>query len=867
MNGQNYYGRQLLTICSYLGTGDGAYLAGGAQCEGRERRQYRLFLPFALALTISIGTGLGLPSQAKKSTVVGADAAADSSTKHAKKSHDSDKGGKSSKQQTENVGNSALDKESLSLINHGDWKGLDARLSKQLSAGKGKKTGSHDRLVDSYLQGWQAFAWMYQSQNDDLKKLVEGMSKDCFDPALAKDDDDKRMLGNALVIKSFDLIGQGKFDDAEATLKQAPDISAQDTLYNFALAAVAGKKGQAAKAVQYARRSTEIDPRFAWGYRTIGFLAQKWLKDNAAAEDALTKALAAEPNLDEARDMLVEIKLARNDFDGATDVADEGIKLQPKSAAAHFRLAQILTQQWRLRESLNELDKAIAEDPKSAKYYRNRASIKRFEKDLPGAISDQMVACELAKDKGFELTELASLNLAAGNKNKAIDNYKEALALDSENLIARDKLFKLLVDEKRYTDLVDAYKDQITRSPKNSDLRLGYANVLLASGDKEKAVEEYKEAANLNQTDPTPHRALAAFYVEQNQLSLAAKEFTRALNILPTSVKDLVALGFCYAGSDDYMQAEAAFVTAGALQQLAPSNNPDDPSRLDVMRALAYLLYDEGRYGDAAGQFDNIIAIYKGKGANTEDDFSLARCKLMRDLGPTAAKAVIAAFKELPPARQENLRYGMIESLLDSGEADLARRALAGVPEASRTGNMAYALYDASVWRLSGDYKKALESVSAVVPPADSSKIDDKPLASRLLCEKARIMMNLGDTDGAIACTKAALALYEKCYPADLLMAELSIKKGDNNGALDASKKALDINPYYAQAYVTTGEAQLASGKSKEALESFKKAIELYPCWIDAHKALLNSYRKLSLTQEAQKEEAEIAQLESKTKG
>jgi tetratricopeptide (TPR) repeat protein len=890
MNGNDYYERQFFTVRT----------GGGVR---------RLFLPFALALTISQGPGLGQASLAQDNaaTKAGSPAAADTAsktdapakgdtpakadsgakadtneknessektdnaekgakTRRSKKSHASDKPLKTSKEARENIGNGSLDKETMSLINHGDWKGLSARLSKQLQEGKGKKNSVHEQLVDSYRQGWQAFAWMYLGQNDDLKKLFDGMSKDCFDTTLAKDDDSKRMLGNALVIKAFDQIGQGKFNDAEATLKQAPEISAQDTLYNFALAAVSGKRGQAARAVQYARRATDIDPRFAWGYRTIGFLAQKWLKNSALAEDALTSALKAEPNLDEARDMLVEVKLARNDFDGATDVATEGVKLQPKSAAAHFRLAEILTQQWRLREALKQLDRAISEDPKTAKYYRNRASIKRFEKDFPGAISDQTQACELAKDKGFELTELANLNLAAGNRNKAIDNLKEALKMDGENLIARDKLFKLLVEEKRYTDLAEAYKDQISRHPKNSDLRLGYANVLLAAGDKERAVEEYKEAANLNQTDPGPHRALAAFYVTQGLFGPAAKEFTAALNILPTSVKDLVALGFCYAETDDYMQAEAAFVTAGALQQLSPNGAPDDPSRLDVMRALAFLLYDEGRYGDASGQFENIIAIYKDKGANVEDRFFLARCKLMRDLGPTAAKNMLAAFKELPPERQETLRYGMIESLLDANEAGLARQALADVPEAKRTANMTYVLYDAATLRLAGDNKKALEAVAPAVPLADAAKVDDRPLASRLMCEKARIMMNLGDTDGAIASTKAALALYEKCYPANLLMAELMLKKGDTDGSLEASRKALAVNPYYAQAFVTTGEAQLASGKSKDALDSFKKAIELYPCWIDAHKALLNSYRKLSLNDDAQKEAAEIAQLESKTK-
>jgi len=770
-----------------------------------------------------------------------------------------------------NIGNQALDREMLILINRGDWKALADGLSRQLAEGKGKKNSAHEQLIDSYRRGWQAFALMYNAQGDnaqaqELKAMVEAMPKECFDASLAKDDNDRRMLGNALIIKSFEEIARGKLTDAEATLKQAPDISSQDALYNFALAAVYGKQGFAVKAIDYSRRSTQIDPRFAWGYRTIGFIAQKLLKNNTLAEEALISALEAEPKLDEARDMLVEIKLARNDFDGATDVALEGIRIEPKNAAAHFRLAEILTQQWRLRDSLKELDLAISEDPKTAKYYRNRASIKRFQKDYAGAIADQTVACQLGNDKAFELIELANLNLAAGNRNKAIDNFKEALVISPDSDAARDKLFKLLVEEKRYSDLAEAYLDQINRHPKSSDLRLGYANVLLVTGNKDKAIEQYKEAANLNQTDPTPHRALAAYYVQQQEYNLAAKEFTRALNILPTSVKDLVALGFCYAQTDDYMQAEAAFVTALALQQLNSTPMPDDPSRLDVMRSLAYLLYDEGRYGDASSQFENIIAIYKDKGANKEDSFFLARCHLMRDLGPTPAKAMVDIFNELPSERQDSLRFGMIESLLDAGQGELARKALADVPEAKRSGSLAYALYDAASMRLSGDNKKALEAISPAVPLAEAAKTEDKPMASRVMCEKARIMLNLGDVDGAIASAKSALSLYDKCYPANLLLAEAYLKKSDAQGALDASKRALDLDPYYAQAYVTTGEAQLVLGRSKDALESFRKAVELYPCWIDAHRALLNSYRKLSLTKEAQKEEADLAQLESKTK-
>ena len=94
-------------------------------------------------------------------------------------------------------------------------------------------------------------------------------------------------------------------------------------------------------------------------------------------------------------------------------------------------------------------------------------------------------------------------------------------------------------------------------------------------------------------------------------------------------------------------------------------------------------------------------------------------------------------------------------------------------------------------------------------------------------------------------------------------MAQVALAKNENAAAIEAGKRALELNPYYAPGYLAQGEGQLRSGNAKEAVENFKKAAELYPGWIEVHKALLAGYQKLSLTQEAQKEAAQIAQLEN----
>ena len=75
---------------------------------------------------------------------------------------------------------------------------------------------------------------------------------------------------------------------------------------------------------------------------------------------------------------------------------------------------------------------------------------------------------------------------------------------------------------------------------------------------------------------------------------------------------------------------------------------------------------------------------------------------------------------------------------------------------------------------------------------------------------------------------------------------------------MTASKR----NPYYVNALILLGDAQLASGDTKTASATYRKASELYPGLLEAHKSLLQTLVKLSMKEEAKKEEEQIAQME-----
>lgn len=724
------------------------------------------------------------------------------------------------------------------MINQGRWRdasqSLEARVKKE-------KDVNRDNA-------WLAFAYLFLGKNDELKKLAEDADKQAPKSPYT------------LLVKGFNLTLDGKFEEAEKLFLTLPKQFGADPLANFALALVTAKQGKASVAAQYCQTAVDLDPKFAWGFRTLGYLQQRWLEDIGKAEEAYAKALEIEPGMTEAQDALVDLRLSKNDFDGAIDVAKSAIKSAPKVATNHYRLSQIYTEQWRLRDALEILQKAIDLDATNARFFRSRASIKSFQGNLNGAIADQQKAVQLSKDKSFELIELSNMNLLAGNNNRAAENLSEALKLEPENQTAHDKLFRILSQEKRYDDMVAEGRRMAERKPKDVRYRMEYAYALAQAKRVDEAVEVYKEAAGLTNTDPEPWRRLGALYIGKKDWSSAERAFTNALNINPTSVADLSALGFCYAEDDEYMKAEAAFVTALALQQLTPANQQSGPSKLDLMRSLAGLLFAEGRFSDATTQYESIALSTKGTPQGVFDSFMLAKSKAMRDLTKLAAKNLQSAFERLDKDQKSRETVPVADALLKTGAVaevlELLPEDLSGVyPK-----HLADAMQTrAKALALKGDLDKAI----AVASKATELKDIDYEQKSDAWFVLAELQLMKKDLAGAEASANKALESYVKSPEAYGMLGRVALLKGDSKAALSHAKRALDLNPYYPGAYLLQGDALIETGAIKDARASYRKAVELYPGSLDAHRALLQALKKLSLTEEAKHEEEQIAQLES----
>ncbi|MDZ4833532.1 MAG: tetratricopeptide repeat protein [Candidatus Melainabacteria bacterium] len=738
---------------------------------------------------------------------------------------------------------SELDAKTFQLVNQGNWKAAAARL----------ETITQKSNLPTRNHAWLAFAYMFLNQCDDLKKLSSRI--DLNKPS-------EKLSAYVVVIDAFKDVCDGKPDLANETLKKLPTSHVNDSFINFALAAVAGKQGKAGAAAEHCKRAVELDPEFAWGFRTLGYLQSRWLNQPQEAEKAFTEAVRLEPAQGEVREMLINERLTRNDFDGAIDLAMAGVTANKKDGKSHYRLSQIYVQQWRLREALTELEQAIETDPDTAIYYRTRATIRKYQGNFADAIADQKKAVDLSKDKPFELVELANMYSQNGNSSEAIASLNEALKLDPTNSGAQKSLITLLGKEKRFDALIDAYKNAIKSQPKDGGLHYSLAETLHALGEDDEAILEYKEAANLDQKHARPHRKIGAIYSAKRDFEKAEEAFRRALNINPGSVQDLVALGFCYAQRENYLQAEAGFVTALALQQLMGSTNPDDPKREDIIRSLASLLIVEGRYGDARAQFESLYGMTRETDKGAGDKYLVQQSRLLSDRSDKSANELIEGFKTLPETTQAGFRYTLVQTLLKAGKADLALNQIGDLSDEQLAEDPRWGSLRARALRLKGSFPEAKVEIEKAIEAASKLGEGKEVLVAEMLLEKARILNDSGSLKDAEESAGQALAKYDKIYASYLVLGQVKLKQNDSTTALELAKKALEQNPYFTDAYILSGDAYLKLGKPKDAVENYKKATEIYPGLVNAQKALLRGYKALALNDEVAKLQQQIDQME-----
>ena len=779
---------------------------------------------------------------------------------------------------TKGLGLNAAD---LHLVNQGRFVDLVNKLAAKFSADKLDRNSA-----------FLAFAYLYLQRCDDLNQLANYV--------------ESRSVSNVnlSLIQAFNFMCNKKIDLAEKEMQKIPAAAMNDAFVNYAFATLYGKKGQPQLAIAYTKRAVELAPDFAWGYRTIAFLQDKWLHQTNEAKTNYIKALEIEPKLTEASTALINMAITNNEYDRAIAIAKDAIASNPRKGANYCQLGDIYIQQWRFNEGAQQLRKAIALEPDNTQYYRQLAFILQKEGKLEEAIDVQKKAVNHSLDKSTDLVQLAGLQLEYGQKEQAVITLKQAIEANPENIAAISELTRLAIITGKFDDLLIELNKCANKFPKNELIKIRLGDAYTAAQQFDKAISAYKEAANLNSSDAEPHTKIAALLISKKDYEGAAKEYTRALNINPNSSANLVALGSCEAQMDDYLKAEAAFVTALALHQLTQSiDSTVPPTRVDIIRGLAALLYKEGRYADAASQFTAVVEMDKNPATQGLDKFMFAQAVALRDLSKDSFKQLDQAYNNFANEEKNNQKINYIDTLLRGKRYNEAFSLLTEMANAQDTNGLVvinspfYWICFSQAYLGKNDLVNAEKAAQQAIDICEK----DKSPKSDAYCQLGEVLFVKDDLAEAEKNANTALGINSRAFRAYVLLGNIAMKRisalsaeSVNTGstsagsasagststgsttskatiipqqtklAIEAANKALEIDPYSIDAYLLLGKAQTTQGNYKGALTTYNKAVDLYPGLLQTHESLLAVINKIGTKEELGREKAAIETLKNK---
>ncbi len=213
-----------------------------------------------------------------------------------------------------------------------------------------------------------------------------------------------------------------------------------------------------------------------------------------------------------------------------------------------------------LTADLAALNKKIADDPKNAKLYNDRAVYYLNHKDLEKALNDASKAVVLdGKNSGYYLT-LSDVYFAGGSITKCKEALNKAIEVnpgDKEPYLKLAELFYYLKDYKSTFENTDKAL-KIDNLSAKADFINGMA--FKDMGDTMKAVKAFEKTVEKDQQYFHAYMQLGILYSTKNS-PLAVDYFNNALNINPKSTEALYALALFYQENGEYNKAIEKYTT------------------------------------------------------------------------------------------------------------------------------------------------------------------------------------------------------------------------------------------------------------------------------------------------------------------
>ena len=353
-------------------------------------------------------------------------------------------------------------------------------------------------------------------------------------------------------------------------------------------------------------------------------------------DDALLKAksaLQADPQSADAHFVLAMVYVARNSLEDARKSFLQVLEINPSAADAKIELAKLHGKRGELDTAIGFAKDTIATQPENlkARLVLARTLMIRPE-DHPRArtILSELLAKYPASAAVHN--EVGSLNLSAGRRQAARDEFERALQLDPSYLEALTNLMALDFADRRPRAAWERFRARLVAAPLDPDLLLvgakfsmtvrdlnaseqflrrliavapasmeGYSllgHVFIAQNRLDDATREFEELARRDPRSVAAHTMLGLLMHRRRNVDEAVRYYKKAVELDPAAATAANNLAWLYAESGEDLEAALRLALA-ARNQL--------PGSAEVNDTLGWVYYKRGMWALSATSFEQSV--------------------------------------------------------------------------------------------------------------------------------------------------------------------------------------------------------------------------------------------------------------------
>jgi tetratricopeptide (TPR) repeat protein len=294
----------------------------------------------------------------------------------------------------------------------------------------------------------------------------------------------------ALKLRASIRIERAQLDAAIADLLDALNYQPRSTDLMSLLATAYERSGLielADKQLADATRASDFDTNVSLEY--VGFLQRRG--SVARAEDILIGLNKRRPNNIQVLSTLAQVRLARQNWIGAQEIAESIRRIGDNGSAADQILGAALIGRKKYDEAIAAFLNAYNAAPTAAQPMASLvgAFLKADKKDQAIIFLKSV----LAKNPGNAnaLVLLGSIQLASGAADQALKGFLAAVKAQPKDTVGYQALADLYLSQKNYDEAIRVVRTGIQQQPDMLALRMILAEALERKGDYEAAISEY----------------------------------------------------------------------------------------------------------------------------------------------------------------------------------------------------------------------------------------------------------------------------------------------------------------------------------------------------------------------------------------